>query len=302
MARCVALRGRLKREFARGGRKGTSDTMKLQSPLAIGGWSLVSTAVIRQWLGTLRCRADYGDRTVDPVQPEFRGAKIYIFWHENILFPLFLRGHCNISMLLSRHSDADILARVAGMMGFGTVRGSSFHGGSAALRELASRAATGSLTMTPDGPRGPRRRLAAGCVFLASSLGIPLVAMGFGYDRPWRAGTWDRFAIPKPGSRGRAVVSRAIQIPPELDREGLEWHRAGVERLLNHLSDDAERWAVAGGSRPGDCVVRPQVSRVAHRTAALPGPRGVLLAEECARLGLTDTALGDQLAAERRTA
>lgn len=302
MARCVASRGSLKRELTRGGRKGTSDTMKLQSPLAIGGWSLVSTAVIRQWLATLRCRADYGDRTVDPVQPEFRGAKIYVFWHENILFPLFLRGHCNISMLLSRHSDADILARVAGMMGFGAVRGSSFHGGSAALRELAKRAETGSLTMTPDGPRGPRRRLATGCVFLASSLGIPIVAMGFGYDRPWRAGTWDRFAIPKPGSRGRAVVSRAIQIPPELDREGLEWHRAGVERLLNHLSDDAERWAVAGGSRPGDCVVRPQVSRVAHRTAALPGPRGVLLAEEFARLGLTDTALGDQPVAERRTA
>jgi lysophospholipid acyltransferase (LPLAT)-like uncharacterized protein len=260
--------------------------MKLQSAFAIGGWSLVSTAVIRQWLATLRCRAEYGDCTVDPVHPDFQGAKIYIFWHENILFPLFLRGHCNISMLLSRHTDADILDRVARMMGFGAVRGSSYHGGSAALRELVQRAKTGSLTMTPDGPRGPRRRLAAGCIFLASTLGIPLVAMGFGYDRPWRAGTWDRFAIPRPGSRGRAVVSRAVHIPPDLDRQALEWHRAGVERLLNHLSDDAEQWACAGGTRPGDRAVRPQVSRTARWAAALPGPRGVSLLEEFERLGI----------------
>lgn len=262
--------------------------MRLQSPLAIGTVSLAATAVVRQWMATLRIRADYGDPTIDPVHQDYRGAKIYVFWHENILLPLYLRGHCNISMLLSRHFDADVLARVAQMMGFGTVRGSSFHGGSAAVRELSERAETGNLTMTPDGPRGPRRRLAAGCVFLASSLRIPLVAMGLGYDRPWRLGTWDRFAVPRPGSRGRAVVSRAIQIPPQLDRDQLEQHRAGVERLLNHLSDDAQQWATAGGRRPGDRAVRPEVSRTARWAAALPAPSGVSLAEECERLGVVD--------------
>ena len=260
--------------------------MRLKSPLAIGGLSLASTAVVRQWMATLRCRAEYGDPTIDPVHPAYQGAKIYVFWHENILLPLYLRGHCNISMLLSRHFDADILARVAGMMGFGTVRGSSFHGGSAAVRELSQRAETGNLTMTPDGPRGPRRQLAVGCVFLASSLGIPLVAMGLGYDRPWRAGTWDRFAIPRPGSRGRAVVSRSIRIPPELDRDGLERYRAGIERLLNFLSDDAEQWAVAGGRRSDDRAVRPEASRTARWAAALPAPQGVTLEEEFERLGL----------------
>jgi len=260
--------------------------MRLQSPLAIGCVSLLSTAVVRQWMATVRCRAEYGDPTIDPVHPDYQGAKIYVFWHENILLPLWLRGHCNISMLLSRHFDADILARVAGMMGFGVVRGSSFHGGSAAVRELAERGKTGNLTMTPDGPRGPRRKLAVGCVFLASSLGIPLVAMGLGYDRPWRLGTWDRFAVPRPGSRGRAVVSRAIQIPPNLDRDGLEWHRARVEQLLNALSDDAESWAVAGGRRPGDRVVGPEPSRTAARRAALSAPPGVTLEGEFDRLGI----------------
>jgi len=118
--------------------------VKLKSPLAIGAWSLVSTACIRQWMATLDCRCEFGAAEADPVHPGFRGAKIFVFWHENILLPLFLRGHGNISMLLSRHGDADILARVAHMMGFGTVRGSTFQGGSAALRELAERAGSPS--------------------------------------------------------------------------------------------------------------------------------------------------------------
>jgi len=265
--------------------------VKLSSPLAIGGWSLVTTATIRQWMATLDCRVDYGDPAVDPVDPAFRGAKIYVFWHENILLPLFLRGHSNISMLLSRHADANILDRVARMMGFGVVRGSTFRGGSVALRELAERAARSSLTITPDGPRGPRRRLAAGCVFLASTLGIPIVAMGLGYDRPWRAGTWDRFAIPRPFSRARGIVSRAIAIPPDLDRDGIERHREGVQRLLNHLSDAAEAWAAAGTRRPGQRTVRKEPSRVAARTAAEPGQPGVPLEDELARHGLDDVPL-----------
>ncbi len=269
---------------------GGDDGMKIQSPLGIGAWSLVSTACIRRWMATLDCRADFADPTVDPVHPAYRGAKIYVFWHENILLPLSLRGHSNISMLLSRHADANILDRVARMMGFGVVRGSTFRGGTTALRELAERAATGNLTITPDGPRGPRRRLAAGCVFLASSLGIPIVVMGFGYERPWRFGTWDRFALPRPWTRARGVVSRAIAIPPDLDRDGIERHRDGIERLLTRLSDDAEEWATARTRRPGERIVRKEPSRVARRAAALDGPRGVSLDDELTRVGIATLA------------
>ena len=266
------------------GKRSMKSAMKVQSHLAIGSCSLLAAAVIPQWLGTVRCRVQYGDQLVDPVHQDFRGSKIYVFWHENILLPLFLRGHCNIAMLLSRHADANVLDRVARMMGFGVVRGSTFRGGSTALRELSDRAATESLTITPDGPRGPRRRLAVGCVFLASTLKIPIVAMGFGYDQPWRLGTWDKFAVPRIGSRSRAVVSRPIHVPSNLDREGLEAHRLGVEQILNFLSDDAERWALAGGRRMGDRPVRPEVSRVAKWSTRLEGLPGISLAEEFARL------------------
>ncbi|GAB6165365.1 hypothetical protein JCM19992_13650 [Thermostilla marina] len=223
---------------------------------------LTATSLVRLWMGTLDYRVYYYDRSIDPVFEECTTAKLYLFWHEYILFPLYLRGHCHLTMLLSRHRDADILSYVAGMMGFRFVRGSSNRGGTAALRQLMQEQGQ-HLTITPDGPRGPRRQLAAGPIYLASRLGMPLVLMGFGYDRPWRLPTWDRFAIPRPFSRARAVVGPPILIPPSLDRRQIESQRRRIETLLSRLTTAAENWAVGGrlpGSLPlfrGHAAVRP---------------------------------------------
>ena len=178
--------------------------MKLTSPFLNKLGGLLGSAAVRRWMSTLDYKVAYYDRTIDPVFPDCRGQKIYIFWHEYILFPLYLRGHCNMAMLLSRHRDAEILSHAAYHLGFEFVRGSTNRGGVAALRELLARSQRMHLTITPDGPRGPRRRLAPGCVYLASKLELPLVVMGYGYDRPWRVhSAWDQFAIPRPYSRAR---------------------------------------------------------------------------------------------------
>ncbi len=209
--------------------------------MKLGG--LLGSAAIRSWMSTLDYKAAYYDPSVDPLFPECRGQKIYVFWHEYILFPIYLRGHCNLAMLLSRHRDAEMLSHAAYHLGFDFVRGSTNRGGVAAIRELLRKSRKMHLTITPDGPRGPRRRLAPGPIYLASKLGMPLVAMGFGYDRPWRLDSWDRFAIPRPFSRARAVVSPNLHIPPNLDRKGLEHFRGRVETQMNRLSDEAEHWA-----------------------------------------------------------
>ncbi len=238
---------------------------------------LLAASTVRAWMSTLDYKAAFYDPTIDPVDARYRGQKIYIFWHENILFPLYLRGHSNLAMLLSRHRDADILTEVANHLGFEFVRGSTFGGGSSALRELLRKSRHMNLTITPDGPRGPRRVLAQGSVYLSSKLGLPIVAMGFGYDRPWRVGSWDRFAIPKPYSRARAVVSPPIVIPPNLERDGVEHYRLTVERLLNRLTSEAEAWAEAGTPKIDEVIVRRQPGwlklhkHAAHETP--PDPR-----------------------------
>ena len=80
--------------------------------------ALLATAGSHGWMRTLDYQAAYYDRAIDPVFPECRSQGIYIFWHENILFPLYLRGRYHLTMLLSQHRDADMLSRVAFHMGF----------------------------------------------------------------------------------------------------------------------------------------------------------------------------------------
>jgi hypothetical protein len=91
---------------------------------------------------------------------------------------------------------------------------------------------------------------------LASKLGLPIVAMGFGYDRPWRMGTWDHHAVPRPFSRARAVVSPAIHVPSDLDRTGLEHYRLQVQRLMNRLTLEAEAWAELGTRKVEEVPLR----------------------------------------------
>jgi lysophospholipid acyltransferase (LPLAT)-like uncharacterized protein len=226
--------------------------MKITSPFLNKLGGLLSSAAVRWWMSTLDYKVAYYDHSIDPIFSECRGQKIYIFWHEYILFPLYLRGHTNMAMLLSRHRDAEILSHAAYHLGFDFVRGSTNRGGVSAIRELLAKSQTMHLTITPDGPRGPRRRLAPGCVYLASKLAMPLVVMGYGYDRPWRVrSAWDQFAVPRPHSRARAVPSGEIFVPPNLDREGLEHFRQKIERLLNRLTLEAESWAASGTRKIG---------------------------------------------------
>jgi lysophospholipid acyltransferase (LPLAT)-like uncharacterized protein len=252
--------------------------MKIESPFLNKLGGLLGATAIRWWMGTLDYKIAYFDRSVDPVYPEYRGQNICIFWHEYILFPIYLRGHCNFAMLLSRHRDAEILSYAAHHLGFDFVRGSTNRGGVTALRALLRTSRAMNLTITPDGPRGPRRQLAPGAVYLASRLGMPLVAMGYGYDRPWRVrSAWDQFAIPRPWSRGRAIIGPPLVVPPDLDRDGIEHYRGQFERLMNRLTEDAEAWAESGRRKPGQMRFerRAALLHPRHRVdppAAIQGP------------------------------
>ncbi|MGE0756583.1 MAG: lysophospholipid acyltransferase family protein [Pirellulaceae bacterium] len=211
----------------------------------LGGLAIAE--LTRHWMATLEYRAALYDPTVDPIHPEFQGPAIFLFWHEYIPFLFYLRGNCNTALLISQHQDAEWLSQAARYMGFQTVRGSTNRGGVVALREMFRKSRIMNLAITPDGPRGPRRRLAPGPIYLSSRLGIPLIVTGLGYDRPWRnPSSWDRFAVPRPFSRARVVASPRIQIPPDLDRTELEECRVAVERLLNRLTTEAENWAESG--------------------------------------------------------
>ena len=177
-------------------------------------------------------------------------------------------------------------------MGFGTVRGSTSRGGVAALRELMRTGETMNLTITPDGPRGPRRKLAAGCIYASSRLGIPLVPIGLGYDRPWRSRrAWDQFAVPRPYSRARAIAGPKVQIPADLERD---WCRTLSAASRTH----AERVHRAG--RTVGRIGRTHGGAAARRAARCRPPQGLVTVAPLAGRSATRAVHGLTHAVTRR--
>src|SRR6185312_15039903 len=103
-----------------------------------------------------------------------------------------------------------------------------------------------NLAVTPDGPRGPRRSIQPGIVYIASRTGMKIVPVGIGYRNAWKLRSWDRFAIPKPFSRACCVAGEPIGVPPHLRGAGLEDQRRIVQFEMDRLSAAAEEWARTG--------------------------------------------------------
>ncbi|MDR3198629.1 MAG: lysophospholipid acyltransferase family protein [Planctomycetaceae bacterium] len=231
--------------------------MKITNPVFWKAAGLLGTALIRNWMGLIDFKAAFYDPELDPAFLHEKQRYIALFWHEYILCPLYLRRNTNVTMMLSRHNDAEIVGRIAKLSGLRCIRGSSFRGGAAAVKQFLEmpESLRNIIAITPDGPRGPRRRLSVGPIFLASKLRIPVVLLGVGYDRPWRTRSWDRFAIPRPFSRGRFILSSQFPVPADLDKDGLELFRQRFETQLTYLTEEAENWAASGEPLLGESLI-----------------------------------------------
>jgi len=217
--------------------------MKLRNPVVIRLLGFMSAWVLRVWLATLHYRIVFPNGIVHPVDPR-RERFIYAFWHESFLVPAFVRTR--VHALISHHADGELITQVCRGLRYGVIRGSTSRGGVAALRELLRSARKGHLLVTPDGPRGPRRRIQPGLIYLASHTGLPIIAVGVGFSHAWRARSWDRFAVPRPWSTLFVVLSEPIAVPPDLTRSQLDDYRLRVEEHFRRLTDLAETWATSG--------------------------------------------------------
>ena len=225
--------------------------MKLRSPLAIKIAAALAALLVRLWMATVRARAVSIDGSPHPIDPAI-SKYIYAFWHESLLALLVTRT--KVRVLISKHPDGELIAQVCRSLGVGVIRGSSSRGGhwtlaqarggTEALLTMIESADDGQhLAITPDGPRGPRRELQPGIIMVSSQAGLPIVPIGVGYCRAWRAGSWDRFAIPLPFSTVVGVVGEPLAVPSPLTRgEARAWQQR-VQARLADLTAAAEDWA-----------------------------------------------------------
>ena len=155
---------------------------RLILPVFVKTWG-VETDFPEDWLA----RAQQGERI------------ILAFWHNRQLGFLRLVSVLQpASVLVSRHGDGEIIARIVSRFGVGAVRGSSTRGGTGALREMVAATRETNVAITPDGPLGPRYEVKDGAIALAAMSGLPIFWVSWSTDRAWIFNSWDRFILPKP--------------------------------------------------------------------------------------------------------
>ena len=220
--------------------------MKIQHPLAIKAVEVAGAWLIRGLSSTCRYHFRYADPLTNPEVARRTGDRfIYAFFHEVMLFPAAYWAWPEMQILISDHRDGELITRVVKRLGFGVIRGSTTRGGARALREMTNRVDQGHLCVTPDGPKGPRRHVHQGLAYLSSRTGLPVVCAGMAFQDPWRARSWDRFAVPRPFRPAACVVPEPVLVPPDADREALENGRMEMERRMVKATIEAEAWVQA---------------------------------------------------------
>ena len=198
------------------------------------------TALVLAAIGsTLRFEV-IAEEGADPATPPAMG--IFCFWHRCTLPCGWYFRKFRCSILISQSFDGELIARTLGLLGYGTVRGSSSRGGAAGLLALQGVLKNGlPVVFTADGPRGPIYQTKMGPVKLAQMTGEEMGSFYLLPEHAWVMRSWDQFLIPKPFSRVAVSWTRAVTAPRADDSpETLEAKRMELNDALERARLQAE--------------------------------------------------------------
>jgi len=168
---------------------------------------------------------------------------IFAGLHEGMMMlPYHFRDRAGGVVMVSRSRDGDLIADTVERFGMRAVRGSSGHGGRAALDLMADALNHDHVSagVIVDGPRGPALEAKAGVIELARITGLPIVP-GTWWCKPMaRVKTWDRTIVPLPFSRIAFAFAEPLFVEPDADAAAVETARVELTRRLGEARHRAQ--------------------------------------------------------------
>lgn len=165
------------------------------------------------------------------------GRVLLCAWHQHFFsFISYFKNYRNFgpSLMISKSSDGEIIAGVATLSGWHTVRGSSSRNGTAALREMIQQLeTTGLAAHILDGPRGPAGIVKRGVVYLAMGAEAAIVPTTAVAENAWYFKSWDRFMLPKPFSKVIIRYGDMILLQNSDNDDEVEERRKHLQNLMS---------------------------------------------------------------------
>ncbi|MEE2787338.1 MAG: DUF374 domain-containing protein [Myxococcota bacterium] len=167
--------------------------------------------LVRVWTASLRYR-------ILGSIPD--GPGLIAFWHGDQLSLLPCRPKGRLVAPMSMSQDGRLQKAVMRGFGIGSIDGSSSRGASRVLRAMMRSVCAGqTVLIAADGPRGPRCVAKSGAAFVSARSGMPVWSVGVATDKAWHLeNAWDKFRLPRPGSRVTVVFSSPWYVPNNLPK------------------------------------------------------------------------------------
>ena len=125
-------------------------------------------------------------------------------WHQNslLLAKYVLHNKIPLWAVSSTHADSEILANVLKSWKIKLIRGSSTRGWVNIIKQMVVlyKKTFSIITITPDGPLGPRKQAKPGAFHLAKKYNAHVFLVAATATRFWSLPSWDQTRIPKPFS------------------------------------------------------------------------------------------------------
>ena len=169
---------------------------------------------------------------------------ILCFWHGRLLMmPLSWNNKKKINVLISAHSDGQLLSKTVKYFDIKTIIGSSSKGGSEAIRNIIKSLKSGiSIGMTPDGPRGPSMKINSAIIKIASLTGNKIIPLSYSVKKKIFLNSWDKFLVALPFGKGCFIWGKPIKIKKNISHnEDLKLSNK-LEKILIKLTKEADQY------------------------------------------------------------
>ncbi len=160
---------------------------------------------------------------------------IFACWHgELLMLPYlykFYRKKAHAKVLISPHFDGKLISKTIKYFGLDTIAGSSNRNAARVLIQAMKSIKSGfDIGITPDGPQGPRHKVADGIIVMSQKTKTKIVLVRIVPTKFWQLSSWDRFVVPKPFG----ILNYYASEPINLEDMELEEARAFIEKKLEN--------------------------------------------------------------------
>ena len=180
---------------------------------------------------------------IDSPKKYWQNKKPFIlaFWHGQLMtFSYTWKINKKLNILASSHSDGRFGASIARYFKVNNIPISS-DSNNLSLRPIFKILNSNNyIAITPDGPRGPKEKVAEGIIKIAKISKVPIIPVGFGSSKNFCLKSWDSFLITLPFSKCRIVWGDSITIPENLEEQEIVTYKKIIEEKINECVKKAK--------------------------------------------------------------